>query len=229
MRSVSSRLAFVLVAVAALVAVGAAGGASKAGPTFVIAGASDPTYLDPALVSDGESFRATEQIFESLVSLKPGTTLIRPGLATKWGSKNGKDWTFNDDWTTHFSPVYSVYEHWWTDPSGRRESRVRWRLFIFFVPLDADTTAIVTFVYTKVNVPIPNRAKGVRPFRRMLLQSISREVDLDVEILESLANKDPGIEGMKLSRFDRVLGLNRERIDRIYRGLDAARVRLYAE
>src|SRR5436305_9970061 len=94
MRSVSSRLAFVLVAVAALVAVGAAGGASKAGPTFVIAGASDPTYLDPALVSDGESFRATEQIFESLVSLKPGTTLIRPGLATKWGSRNGKDWTF---------------------------------------------------------------------------------------------------------------------------------------
>src|SRR6266567_2407358 len=95
MRTVSSRLAFVLVAVAALVAVGVAGGASKAGPTFVIAGASDPTYLDPALVSDGESFRATEQIFESLVSLKPGTTLIRPGLATKWGSRNGKDWTFN--------------------------------------------------------------------------------------------------------------------------------------
>jgi len=44
MRTVSSRLAFLLVAVVALVAVGAAGGASKAGPTFVIAGASDPTY-----------------------------------------------------------------------------------------------------------------------------------------------------------------------------------------
>src|SRR3954447_7288470 len=94
MRSVSSRLAFVLVAVAALVAVGAAGGASKAAPTFVFAGASDPTYLDPALVSDGESFRVTEQIFESLVSLKAGSTLVQPGLARKWGSKNGKDWTF---------------------------------------------------------------------------------------------------------------------------------------
>src|SRR5438874_11039470 len=94
MRSVSSRLAFVLVAVAALVAVGAAGGASKAGPTFVIAGASDPTYLDPALVSDGESFRVTEQIFEGLVSLRPGSTVVRSGLASKWGSKNGKDWTF---------------------------------------------------------------------------------------------------------------------------------------
>jgi len=94
MRTVSTRLAFVLVAIAALAAVGTAGGASKAGGTFVIAGASDPTYLDPALVSDGESFRVTEQIFEGLVTLKPGSTLIRPGLATKWFSKNGKDWTF---------------------------------------------------------------------------------------------------------------------------------------
>src|SRR6266550_4673798 len=87
------RLALPLAAVVVLVIAGTAGGASKGG-TIVFAGASDPTYLDPALVSDGESFRVTEQIFESLVSLKPGSTLIRPGLATKWGSRNGKDWTF---------------------------------------------------------------------------------------------------------------------------------------
>jgi len=89
-----SKFVLPLVAFAALAVVGTAGGASSAGGTFVIAGASDPTYLDPALVSDGESFRVTEQIFESLVSLKPGTTFIRPGLATKFSSKNGKDWVF---------------------------------------------------------------------------------------------------------------------------------------
>ena len=94
MRGIVSRLVLPFVAVAALAAVGTAGGASKALPTFIFAGAADPTYLDPALVSDGESFRITEQVFESLVSLKPGTTLIQPGLATKWSSKNGKDWTF---------------------------------------------------------------------------------------------------------------------------------------
>jgi peptide/nickel transport system substrate-binding protein len=94
MRGIISRLVLPAIAVVALAAVGTAGGASKAAPTFVFAGAADPTYLDPALVSDGESFRVTEQIFESLVSLKPGSTLIQPGLATKWGSKNGKDWTF---------------------------------------------------------------------------------------------------------------------------------------
>jgi peptide/nickel transport system substrate-binding protein len=70
--------------------------APKAVTTLVFAGASDPTYLDPALVSDGESFRVTDQIFESLVSLKPGTTIVRPGLATSWkADKSGKNWTFN--------------------------------------------------------------------------------------------------------------------------------------
>src|SRR5919199_1436424 len=94
MRGIVTRLVLPFVAVAALAAVGTAGGAGAKDPTFVFAGASDPTYLDPALVSDGESFRITEQIFEGLVSLKPGTTIVRAGLATKWGSKNGKDWTF---------------------------------------------------------------------------------------------------------------------------------------
>jgi peptide/nickel transport system substrate-binding protein len=65
-----------------------------ANDTLIYAGASDPTYLDPTLVSDGESFRVTEQIFESLVSLKPGSTVLQPGLASKYGSTNGKDWSF---------------------------------------------------------------------------------------------------------------------------------------
>jgi len=69
-------------------------GGAAAG-TLVYAGASDPTYLDPALVSDGESFRITTQIFEGLVSLKPGTTNVIPALATSWKtSKDGKTWTF---------------------------------------------------------------------------------------------------------------------------------------
>src|SRR3982751_6246586 len=87
------KLALPLAAVVVLAIAGTAGGASKGG-TFVFAGASDPTYLDPALVSDGESFRVTQQIFESLVSLRPGSTIVQPGPARKWGSKNGKDWTF---------------------------------------------------------------------------------------------------------------------------------------
>jgi peptide/nickel transport system substrate-binding protein len=82
------------VALVVLVAAATAGGAVRATTTLVFAGAADPTYLDPALVSDGESFRVTEQVFESLVRLKPGTTLIRPALATKWTTKDAKNWTF---------------------------------------------------------------------------------------------------------------------------------------
>src|SRR5881392_25301 len=87
------KLALPLAAVVVLAIAGTAGGASKGG-TMVFAGASDPTYLDPALVSDGESFRVTEQIFEGLVRLKPGTTQIVPALATKWKLTGGKTWTF---------------------------------------------------------------------------------------------------------------------------------------
>jgi peptide/nickel transport system substrate-binding protein len=68
---------------------------TQANDTLLYAGAADPTYLDPALVSDGESFRVSKQIFESLVDFKPGTTKLVPSLATKWAvSKDRKTWTF---------------------------------------------------------------------------------------------------------------------------------------
>ena len=51
-----------------------------------------------------------------------------------------------------------------------------------------------------------------------LRSQLDYEIQLDVKILEGLADKNPSIDGMKLSRFDKVLGLNRERIERVYRG-----------
>ena len=47
-------------------------------------GAADPVVLDGALVSDGESLRVIDQIFETLVSLKPGTTELEPGPRESW-------------------------------------------------------------------------------------------------------------------------------------------------
>jgi phenylpropionate dioxygenase-like ring-hydroxylating dioxygenase large terminal subunit len=130
-------------------------------------------------------------------------------------------WQFNDDWTTYFSPVYSIYHHWWSDPATGREGLVRWKLFIFFTPVDDQETAITTFAFTKSRYPL--RPHGGVPFFGWLLRrNLKHEIDLDVRILENLADKNPSIDGMKLSRFDRVLGLNRERIQRIYRGVPAA-------
>jgi peptide/nickel transport system substrate-binding protein len=74
----------------------ASGSANKASAdTLVFAASADPVVLDPALISDGESFRVTIQIYETLVAQKPGTTQLIPGLATSWkNSGGGKTWTF---------------------------------------------------------------------------------------------------------------------------------------
>ena len=70
--------------------------AATSGDTLIYAGASDPTYLDPALVSAGESFRITKQIYEGLVDFVPGTTKVVPQLAKSYSlAKDGKTYTFN--------------------------------------------------------------------------------------------------------------------------------------
>jgi hypothetical protein len=135
-----------------------------------------------------------------------------------------KGYEFNDDWTTYFSPVYSVYDHWWTDPASGREARVRWRLYIFFTPVDASQTEVMTFAYVKSGWPGP--AGGARLLHWLMRKHLDKEIQLDLEVLSGLANYDTGIDGLKLSRFDRVLGLNRERLERVYRGHDVEKMAL---
>ena len=59
-----------------------AGGSTK--DVFVFAASSDPVSLDPAMASDGETFRIARQQFEGLLGTKPGTTELDPLLATAW-------------------------------------------------------------------------------------------------------------------------------------------------
>jgi peptide/nickel transport system substrate-binding protein len=96
-RGKAGKLSIALVVIAVVLTASAVAAVKKitASGTLVFAGAADPTYLDPALVSDGESFRVTKQIYEGLVQLKPGTLKVAPALATSWGvAKDGKTWTF---------------------------------------------------------------------------------------------------------------------------------------
>ena len=77
---------------------GGGGGEQQAAAdaTMVFGTSADPVALDGALVSDGESLRAIDQMFESLVTLKPGTTEVEPALATDWSaSDDGLEYTFN--------------------------------------------------------------------------------------------------------------------------------------
>lgn len=92
-------------AVAGLVAVSACGGSSSGGKpaggggggsggTFTYGTASDPISMDGAYVSDGESLRVVSMLFDTVVTLKPGTTDVIPDLATSWKSSDSKNWTF---------------------------------------------------------------------------------------------------------------------------------------
>ncbi|MFE9653985.1 ABC transporter substrate-binding protein [Micromonospora sp. NPDC006431] len=102
----SRRKAAVALAAAAALAVGASGcakserdgesGGAKTGGTFVFAGAGDPKNFDPIFNDDGESFRPIRQMFDTLVTHKPGTADLVGGLAESWEhDAEGKVWTFN--------------------------------------------------------------------------------------------------------------------------------------
>jgi hypothetical protein len=119
-------------------------------------------------------------------------------------------------WTTYFSPVYLVIDHWWADPATEREALVRWRVIVVLTPVAPSETLVWSFAYARSRWPVPGG--GLPLFQWLMRQQLDAEIKLDVALVESLASLDPSIEGMKLGRFDRVLGLNRERIERLYRG-----------
>jgi phenylpropionate dioxygenase-like ring-hydroxylating dioxygenase large terminal subunit len=146
------------------------------------------------------------------------TKRIHPFFALLINIRKGD--LFHDDWTTRFSPVHSVFDHWWTSPDGKREAMVRWRLYIFFVPVDDRTTQVVSVTYAKSRYPGPDGA--LRLMRWKMKGEIRREIQADVDMLHHLADYGDGLDGLKLSRFDKVMGLTRERIARIYKGEVAA-------
>ena len=165
-------------------------------------------------------FEATDETVR-VVNVGPSKRL-NPFFSWMLGVRRGD--LFHDDWTTHFSPMYSVFDHWWTSPDGTRESMARWRLYIFFVPVDGTTTQAVSITYAKSRYPGP--AGGLRLARWLLRRKIDEEVRADVEMLHHLCDYEPSIDGMKLSRFDKVMGMTRERIRTIYRGESASKIAL---
>jgi peptide/nickel transport system substrate-binding protein len=88
-------LAALVLALTLVATAGATGRAQQASNTLIFSSSADPILLDPAFISDGESLRITDQIFNSLVGFKLGGSAIVPELATSWkASPNGKTWTF---------------------------------------------------------------------------------------------------------------------------------------
>jgi peptide/nickel transport system substrate-binding protein len=65
------------------------------GGTFVFGRSGDSVRLDPATVADLESFRVTDQLFDTLVQFDGSSTDLRPALARSWDiSPDGLTYTF---------------------------------------------------------------------------------------------------------------------------------------
>ncbi len=73
----------------------AQGGEAKVGGTMTFGAAGAPEVFDPFYATDGETFRVTRQIFDGLLTYKPGTAEAAPALAKSWeSSEDGLTWTF---------------------------------------------------------------------------------------------------------------------------------------
>jgi peptide/nickel transport system substrate-binding protein len=91
------------------------------GGTFVFGRGADSVGLDPAIVTDGESFRVTRNIYESLLEYKRDSTEVVPGLAERWEtSADGLTWKlalrrnvkFHDGTPFNAEAVVFNFERW---------------------------------------------------------------------------------------------------------------------
>jgi len=91
------------------------------GGTFVFGRGADSVGLDPAIVTDGESFRVTRNIYESLLEYKRDSTVVVPGLAEHWQpSADGLTWKlalrrnvkFHDGTPFNAEAVVFNFERW---------------------------------------------------------------------------------------------------------------------
>ncbi|MFJ5772260.1 ABC transporter substrate-binding protein [Psychrobacillus sp. NPDC093180] len=71
------------------------GSASTGDKVLVFGRGGDSTSLDPSTVTEGESFKVTKNIYETLLNFGEQDTTIHEGLATKWEpSEDGLTYTF---------------------------------------------------------------------------------------------------------------------------------------
>ncbi len=92
-----------------------------AGGTFIFGRGGDSVQLDPAIVTDGESFRVTGQCLEPLYQYEPGSTKPIPALATGCtANEDSTEWTctlregvtFHDGTDFNADSVIYNFERW---------------------------------------------------------------------------------------------------------------------
>lgn len=101
--------------------------------TFIFGAAGAPIHFDPFYASDGETFRVTRQIYETLLDFEPGTADTGPGLAEEWSSTDdGLEWTFqiregvtfHDGTDLDGQAICDNFERWYNQEGDAQSSAV---------------------------------------------------------------------------------------------------------
>lgn len=167
--------------------------------------------FDPARAS--EAIAELEQADDSVTMRNRGPAKMPPFALRVAGRVRTGDY-FHSDYTIRFDPPCSSVTHRWTEPRSGRERLIKYHIFHYFVPEDEERTTVVSFGFLTIRSPLLKLFPG--PAKWLFRAKIRETVDEDASLLENLADKSCDLEGMKLSRFDSILGLTRERLRRIY-------------
>lgn len=100
---------------------------------LVFGSGGQPVNLEPGNITDTNSSAVQRQIYDRLLEFKPGTTELRPSLATSWSAdRDGKVWTFklrtgvkfHDGTDFNAGAVKFNVERWWDPkhPHGYRNA-----------------------------------------------------------------------------------------------------------
>jgi peptide/nickel transport system substrate-binding protein len=155
------------------------GGAGATGGTMVFGAAGAPRSFDPLFAQDGETFRVSRQIYDTLITYKQGTSELEPALATDWSSSpDGTEWTFtlrqgvkfHDGTDFNAEAVCFNFNRWFNLPSAAAQSQAIYYYELFGGYANNLTDDTTDPVYNSCQAPNPttavvklNRAKGAFP------------------------------------------------------------------
>ncbi|MDJ0795568.1 MAG: Rieske 2Fe-2S domain-containing protein [Calothrix sp. MO_167.B12] len=110
-----------------------------------------------------------------------------------------------------FSPVHINIKNYWIPSNNSEFRKGEAQGAVFFNPVNDQETEMMMFSFMSPELAVFSRF--LNPVATFLLDY---ETKLDKKMLEGIANKNISLAGMQLGRFDKVLKLTRERIERLY-------------